>query len=80
MSLDNDKSSLVKTLGILWNATDDVFTFKSQCIEKEFKLTKRNFLKRIATLFDPLGMLSPYVIRGKMLMQDIWVCGTDCMG
>ena len=72
MSLDNDKSSLVQTLGILWNATDDVFTFTSQCIEKEFKITKRNFLKRIATLFDPLGMLSPYVIRGKMLMQDIW--------
>ena len=39
--------------------------------------TKRDFLKRIATLFDPLGMLSPYIIRGKMLMQDIWVCGTD---
>ena len=47
------------------------FNFTSQCIEKEFKLTKRNFLKRIATLFDPLGMLSPYVIREKMLMQDI---------
>ena len=71
MSLDKDKSSLVQTLGILWNAKDDVFTFTSQCIEKEFKLTKRNFLKRIATLFDLLGMLSPYVIRGKMLMQDI---------
>ena len=71
MSLDNDKSSLVQTLGILWNAKDDVFTFTSQCIEKECKLTKRNFLKKIATLFDPLGILSPYVIRGKMLMQDI---------
>jgi len=39
--------------------------------------TKRDFLKRIATLFDPLGMLSPYIIRGKMLMQDILACGTD---
>ena len=25
MRLDNDKSSLVQTLGILWNAKDDVF-------------------------------------------------------
>jgi len=39
--------------------------------------TKRNFLKKIAMLFDPLGMLSPYVVRGKMLMQDIWFCGAD---
>jgi len=77
MTLDSQETSPVKTLGILWCAVDDVFTFKSQCCEKEFVFTKRNFLKRIATIFDPLGMLSPYVIRGKMLMQDIWICGTD---
>ena len=38
---------------------------------------QRNYLKRIATLFDPLGMLSPFVIRAKVLMQEIWVCGLD---
>ena len=30
MNLDSDKSLPVKTLGVLWLATDDVFTFKSQ--------------------------------------------------
>ena len=71
------KVSPVKTLGVLWHATDDVFTFKSYCVVEKFQPTKRNYLKQIATLFDPLGMLSPFVIRAKVLMQEIWVCGLD---
>ena len=77
ISLDSQEASPVKTLGILWCAREDVFTFKSQCGEEESVFTKRNLLKRIATLFDPFGMLSPYIFRGKMLMQDVWICGTE---
>ena len=37
--------------------------------------TKRNFLKKIATLFDPIGFLAPFTIRAKMLLQDMWTAG-----
>ena len=77
MTLDCDEISAVKTLGVLWLATEDVFTFKSDCVLKKFQPTKRNFLKRIATLFDPLGMLSPFIVRAKVLMQKIWIAGMD---
>ena len=40
------------------------------------QLAKRNVLKKIATLFDPLGFLSPFIIRAKMIMQEIWIAGT----
>ena len=74
----DDKEVLpVKTLGVLWLATEDVFTFKSYCVSEKFQPTKRNYLKRIATLFDPLGMISPFIIRAKVLMQEIWVCGLN---
>ena len=33
---DDDEVSPVKTLGILWLATDDVFTFKSHCAAEKF--------------------------------------------
>ena len=58
----------IKTLIILWKASDDVFTFKdaSDPCCKEDKHTKRSFLKKIATLFDLLGFLSPYVLQGNM--------------
>ena len=61
----------------MWLATEDVFTFKSYCVSEKFQPTKRNYLKRIATLFDPLGMISPFIIRAKVLMQEIWVCDLD---
>jgi len=62
-------SLAVKTLGVIWDAKEDIFTFKSKQIESQFKLTKRSVLKKIATLFDPLGFLSPFTIRAKVLMQ-----------
>lgn len=66
----------VKTLGVLWKAKEDVFTYKSQHLtDSKQALTKRIFLKKIATLFDPLGFLSPYTIRAKILMQELWTTG-----
>jgi len=51
--------------------------FKSKQIESQFKLTKRSVLKKIATFFDPLGFLSPFTIRAKVLMQEMWTLGAD---
>ena len=28
-------------------------------------------------LFDPLGFLAPYVIRAKILLQEMWISGLD---
>ncbi len=39
----------VKTLGITWLLEDDVFTFKTNPPDKSFQLTKRNFIRKIAT-------------------------------
>ena len=76
MNLDEENLPSVKTLGVMWIAAEDVFTFESQ-VNGEFELTKRNFLKKIAALFDPLGFLSPFTIRAKVLMQELWIHGLD---
>ena len=65
LELSEDNSLAIKTVGIIWLADKDVFTFKSKLIEQGFKPTKRNVLKKIAALFDPLGFLSPFIIRAK---------------
>ena len=39
--------------------------------------TKRNFLKKITSLFDQICFLSPYTVRAKMLLQDMWIAGID---
>ena len=76
MNLDEESLPSVKTLGVLWIAAEDVFTFESQ-VNEEFELTKRNFLKKIAALFNPLGFLSPFTIRAKVIMQELWIHGLD---
>ena len=67
----------IKTLGVLWQAAEDVFTFKVRPPDDYFSFTKRNFLSKVATLFDPLGFLAPFIVRAKVLLQDLWTAGLD---
>ena len=66
-----------KILGIVWMAEEDIFTFLSNNVHDGFNYTKRNFLKKILTLFDPLGLLVLFTIRSKLLMQETWSAGID---
>ena len=77
VDLDRSQLPCAKTLGIWWRADTDVFTFRENVPEEDMAYTKRNFLKKIATLFDPIGFLAPYTVRAKMLLQDMWTAGID---
>lgn len=35
--------------------------------------TKRSFLETSATIFDPLGLLTPFVMKIKLLFQKVWL-------
>ena len=67
---DRVKETIMKVLGILWN------TIKDHRIVKGSKLTqcswKREVLKSIATVFDPLGFFTPATLQGKLFLQDLW--------
>ena len=67
----------IKTLGVLWFAKEDMFSFKANAPDDSKPLTKRYFLSTTAALFDPMGFLAPFVIRAKVLLQDIWMSGID---
>ena len=54
-----------------------MLTFKANPPEENFQLTKRNFLNRIATLFDPVGFLAPFIIRAKVMIQEMGVAGLE---
>ena len=41
------------------------------------KSTHCNFLKKIATLFDLIGLLALFNIRAKMLLQDMLTAGLE---
>ncbi|XP_041631531.2 uncharacterized protein [Drosophila kikkawai] len=71
--LELEDASTAKTLGIRWQATSDSFFFVPMGIPLQTAYTKREVLSQIAKLFDPAGWLSPFVIRAKIFMQEIWL-------
>ena len=77
INLANRHLPSVKTLGLLWLAYEDVFSFRSSVHEESTELIKRAFSKRIASLFNPHRFLTPFSIRIKILMQEIWTSGVN---
>ncbi len=77
LSITDNSTLAVKTLGLSWHSSDDVLTISSPGHSSEVVLTKRNVLKKIATVFDPLGFISPFVVIAKILLQELWSRGYD---
>ena len=77
VDLDNEQLPSTKTLGLWWLAEQDVFTFEENAPSGDMKYTKRNFLRNIAILFDPLGLLAPFIIRARLLLQEMWTAGLE---
>lgn len=65
----------VKVLGISWNPKQDVFFFEGILIDPDVLVTKRVILSCIARVFDPLGLISPFIIVLKILFQEVWKLG-----
>ena len=60
-----------KALGIHWDVTNDSFFYMSRYCESSLVVTKRVMLKQVSSMYDPLGLISPIVIQGKMLFQEV---------
>lgn len=65
-----EKNLSIAVLGLQWQPTSDCFQFILDC-PSTATTTKRNVLSTIAKLYDPLGLLSPVIIKAKMLIQDL---------
>ena len=68
-------SDSVKALGCSWSPASDLISIQSQ--EQEVAMTKRGMLKCTASIFDPLGIVSPFVVRAKLLLQRLWSMNFD---
>ena len=70
---DRASSDPVKVLGHTWNLENETITLKrSDNILETARPTKRNVLKELASVFDPLGLVSPVVLKGKVFLQSLW--------
>ena len=77
LDLNADVQAGMKTLGIRWDAQEDCFTFEIHMDLTQQKYTKRELLRKVATLFDPLGLVAAVTISGRILLQQLWLQGLD---
>lgn len=66
-NLNSDVCS--KVLGVKWDVKSDSFCFEVKI--ETMKATRRKMLSTISSLFDPLGLVSPVLMPGKVLLQDV---------
>ena len=62
-----------KVLGCEWDYEADVITLELTVIAERAKglpITKRNTLKVLAGVFDPLGLISPITLSAKVMFQE----------
>ena len=65
-----------RALGVKWCADSDTFQFSVKPKQKN-PPSKRSVLSTVASVFDPLGFLSPYILCGKQILQEICKDGND---
>lgn len=78
------ESCITKVLGCVWDTKQDsfVFSFDKNLFMKivqecHHKPTKRDQSSTIARVFDVLGLISHFMIRGKIILQRSWDAGID---
>ena len=76
-TINDSQDPVTKTLGLSWNSVNDVLTIPKSSKPAEFDVTKRNVLSKIATIFDPLGFISPVVVKAKIILQKLWSQGYE---
>ena len=64
------RKQIESILGILWDVNND--EFKINLNEKDFACSKRGILSCLCSVFDPLGILIPYTLELKLLIQELW--------
>ncbi|UYV82307.1 hypothetical protein LAZ67_21001675 [Cordylochernes scorpioides] len=66
-----ERAEISKVLGVCWDKRED-------CLSCEIpvaippKITKRSILSCLAQIYDPIGFLSPILIKPKILLQKAW--------
>ncbi|XP_062713931.1 uncharacterized protein LOC134290753 [Aedes albopictus] len=77
-------SNLERVLGMVWRPQEDMFVLSLTSREDLRRLldgstvpTKRQLLSLVMSVFDPLGMVAPFVVHGKSIVQDVWRSGIN---
>ena len=67
--IDYDKLPIEHALCIQWSVENDTFNFSVMLPNKP--LTRRGVLSTVSALYDPLGLVAPFILPAKKILQDL---------
>ncbi|CAI6343037.1 unnamed protein product [Macrosiphum euphorbiae] len=76
-TLEVKDGETIKSLGLEWQPVKDHFQFTANKTQNRSKFTKRTLLSDLNRIFDPLGFISPVLLKGKIFLQQIWAMQMD---
>ncbi|XP_063872995.1 uncharacterized protein LOC135107264 [Scylla paramamosain] len=68
-SKNEDTLPIERTLGVEWCIESDTFQFRIKLKDKP--LTRRGILSTVSSIYDPLGLVSPLILTGKQILQEL---------
>lgn len=81
LNFENDEAN-ERVLGLYWNASTDQYQFQLKfnkvdkaLLDNTRKPTKREVLRILMSIFDPIGFVAQFTVYMKILLQEIWSSG-----
>lgn len=71
LDFNSTQKETIKTLGLIWLPKADHLCVKVK-VEPVDTITKRTVSSDLAKLFDPLGLLTPIIVKAKIFIQHLW--------
>jgi len=68
LDLDQDRLPIQRALGVSWEIERDTLGLKIQ--PKDQPVTRRGVLSVVSSVYDPLGLVCPFVLRAKLVLQS----------
>ena len=59
-----------RALGVEWDVVNDELVYSEFKFDSVDKVTRRSMLRAVASLYDPLGVIGPFIVIGKILLQE----------
>ena len=69
LDLSKDLLPVERVLGVHWSIENDCFGFRITLKDKP--MTRRGILSTISSIYDPLGFAAPYLLQGKLILQQL---------
>ena len=75
LDLAKDGLPIERALGVQWCVQSDELQFRVEL--KDRPLTRRGILACVSSVYDPLGLVAPFLLTGKKILQDLCKNQTD---